>query len=123
MPIQAEFIDDDGLKCNDVGGWAEEKYHLIASYFRQFSTGTKNKWPHRAFIDLYAGAGYSRLRTTGKILKKLAGRTLDGRTYNEFPPRREKSILPEKQRIAYVRQYSPINRVDVPLANLALVYS
>jgi protein gp37 len=56
----------------------------------------------------------------GGTRKKLAGRALDGRTYNEFPPRKEKSILPEKQRIAYVRQYSPINRIDVPLANLAL---
>jgi three-Cys-motif partner protein len=69
MPITSEFIDDDGLKCNDVGGWTEEKYRLIASYFKQFSTGTKKAWPHRAFIDLYAGAGFSRLRTNGKILK------------------------------------------------------
>jgi three-Cys-motif partner protein len=69
MPIETEFIEDDGLKCNDVGGWTEEKYRLIASYFRQFSTGTKKAWPHRTFIDLYAGAGCSRLRTTGKILK------------------------------------------------------
>jgi protein gp37 len=59
----------------------------------------------------------------GGTRKKLAGRTLDGRTYNEFPPRREKSILPEKQRIAYVRKYSPISCVDVPLANLSLAYS
>jgi protein gp37 len=59
----------------------------------------------------------------GGTRKKLAGRTLDGRTYNEFPPRREKSILPEKQRAAYVRQYSQINRVDVPLANLTLAYT
>lgn len=68
MSIQSEFIEDDGLKCNDVGGWTEEKYLLIASYFKQFSTGTKKAWPHRSFIDLYAGAGYSRLRTNGKIL-------------------------------------------------------
>jgi hypothetical protein len=54
MPIEAEFIDDDGLKCNDVGGWTEEKYRLIASYFKQFATGTKNAWPNRAFLDLYA---------------------------------------------------------------------
>jgi len=69
MPIETEFIEDDGLKCNDVGGWAEEKYRLIASYFKQFSTGTKKAWPHRTFIDLYAGAGHSRLRTNGRILK------------------------------------------------------
>jgi protein gp37 len=56
----------------------------------------------------------------GGTRKKLAGRMLDGQTYDEFPPRREKSILPEKQRVAYVRQYSPADRVDVPLASLAL---
>ncbi len=60
---------DDGLVCNDVGGWTIEKYQLISSYFRQFSTGTKKSWPHRTFIDLYAGAGYSRLRGNGRILK------------------------------------------------------
>lgn len=69
MPIQTEFLDDDGLKCNDVGGWAEEKYRLISSYFKQFTTGTKKAWPHRAYVDLYSGAGYSRLRTNGKIIK------------------------------------------------------
>jgi three-Cys-motif partner protein len=69
MSIQTEFIADDGLKCNDVGGWAEEKYRLISSYFKQFSTGTKKAWPHRAYIDLYSGAGHSRLRTNCKIVK------------------------------------------------------
>ncbi len=69
MTIQSEYVDDDDLKCNDVGGWSEEKYRLISSYFSQFSTGTKKKWPHRTFIDLYAGAGHSKLRTNGKILK------------------------------------------------------
>ena len=49
MPIEAEFIDDDGLKCNDVGGWTEEKYRLIASYFKQFTTGTKKRMAQSRF--------------------------------------------------------------------------
>ena len=69
MPIAPLHLDDDGLVCNDVGGWAEEKYRLVSSYCTQFSTGMKKAWRHRAFIDLYAGAGYSKLRTNGKIVK------------------------------------------------------
>lgn len=71
MSIQAEYIEDDGLKCNDVRGWSEEKYRLIASHLKQFCTGTKKAWPHRAYIDLYAGAGYSRVKSSGKSSKVL----------------------------------------------------
>jgi len=55
----------------------------------------------------------------GGARKKVAGRILDGKTYDQFPSRREKSILPEKQRMAHIRQYSLESAVDVPLANLA----
>lgn len=55
----------------------------------------------------------------GGTRKKIAGRLLDGHTYDQFPPRMEGSILPEGQRIAYVRQYSETNRIDVPLTNFA----
>jgi len=64
------YVPDDGLPMNEkgVGSWSVEKYRLLASYINQFSTGTKKAWGHRTFIDLYAGAGYSRLRN-GSILK------------------------------------------------------
>lgn len=69
MAVLTEFAEDDGMKCNEVGGWTEEKYRLIASYFKQFSTGTKKAWSHRVFLDLYAGAGYSKLRPSGQVVK------------------------------------------------------
>lgn len=62
-------VDDDGLISPDVGGWAETKYRLLALYDELFSTGMKNKWEQRVYIDLYAGAGYSRVQGTPRLLK------------------------------------------------------
>ncbi len=62
-------VDDDGLMTPEVGGWAETKYRLLALYDELFSTGMKNKWDQRVYLDLYAGAGYSRIQGTSKFLK------------------------------------------------------
>jgi three-Cys-motif partner protein len=62
-------VDDDGLIAPEVGGWAETKYRLLALYDELFSTGMKNKWDQRVYIDLYAGAGYSRIQGTSRFLK------------------------------------------------------
>lgn len=64
-----DYVDDDGLVSPDVGRWAETKYRLVSLYDELFSTGMKNKWDQRVYIDLYAGAGYSRIRGTSRILK------------------------------------------------------
>jgi len=50
-------------------GGAETKYRLVSMYDQLFSTGMKNKWGKRVYIDLYAGAGYCRIRGTSTILK------------------------------------------------------
>jgi three-Cys-motif partner protein len=65
----ALHAEDDGLICPDVGGWTESKYRLLAMYDELFSTGMKHKWDQRVYIDLYSGAGYSRIRGTTTILK------------------------------------------------------
>ena len=61
--------DEDGLVCPEVGRWAETKYQLVSLYGELFSTGMKKKWDKRVYIELYAGAGYSRIRGTATILK------------------------------------------------------
>jgi three-Cys-motif partner protein len=66
---QNTYAEDDGLVCPEVGSWAEEKYRLLALYDELFSTGMKYKWDQRVYIDLYAAAGYSRIKGTKKILK------------------------------------------------------
>ena len=55
-------VDDDGLFCAPVHHWAEEKYRLLALYDELFSSGMKNKWGQRVYIDLYAGGGISHVQ-------------------------------------------------------------
>ncbi len=62
-------IDDDGLVCAEVHHWAEEKYRLLALYDDLFSSGMKNKWDQRVYIDLYAGGGISHVQGTRTFLK------------------------------------------------------
>lgn len=65
-------VPDDGLLSPEVGSWAEEKYRLIALYDELFATGMKDKWEERVYIDLYAGAGYSKIRGSNTVLKGSA---------------------------------------------------
>jgi len=71
MPPQPpiEYIEDDGLHTPPVGPWAEEKYTVVSLYDSLFSTGMKNKWGARAYIDLYAGAGHAKIEGTSRIVR------------------------------------------------------
>jgi three-Cys-motif partner protein len=71
MTAQAQQIrtEDDGLACPEVGRWAEDKYRLVQLYDELFSTGMKNKWAERVYIDLYAAAGFARVRNSNIVLK------------------------------------------------------
>jgi three-Cys-motif partner protein len=61
--------EDDGLTSPEVRRWAEEKYRLISLYDELFASGMKYKWDQRVYIDLYAGAGISRIQGTDTYLK------------------------------------------------------
>lgn len=61
-------ISEDGLDCSDVGAWTEQKHRYVAIYAMQFSSGMKNKWGTLVYLELYAGAGYSRIRDTGRLI-------------------------------------------------------
>jgi three-Cys-motif partner protein len=37
-------------------------------YSKLFSTGMKNKWARRVYVELYAGSGHSRIRETAKLI-------------------------------------------------------
>ena len=62
------YLQDDGLVTPEVGLWVEEKYQLVNLYNHLFSTGMKLKWDCRVYVDLYAGAGRSKIRGTNHIL-------------------------------------------------------
>lgn len=59
---------DDGLLTPEVGAWAEHKYSLIRLYNDLFSTGMKQKWDRRIYIDLFAGPGKARIKKTNRIV-------------------------------------------------------
>jgi three-Cys-motif partner protein len=59
-------VEDDGLLSYDIGPWAVDKYRRVGMYAEMFSTGMKNQWDTRVYLDLFAGPGRSRLRGTGR---------------------------------------------------------
>lgn len=60
---------DDGMVMNDVGPWSPEKYGLTRLYCQFFTKGMKGKkWSALVYLDLYAGAGLSRICGTNEIL-------------------------------------------------------
>jgi three-Cys-motif partner protein len=59
---------DDNKVCPEVGSWTEDKHRVVALYATMFSKGMKAKWDKRAYVELYAGAGYSRIRGTQKMI-------------------------------------------------------
>lgn len=68
-PQDKLLAEEDGLLCGDVRRWAQDKYRLVGLYDELFATGMKEKWDSRVYIDLYAGAGYGKIRGTSTILK------------------------------------------------------
>ncbi len=59
-------VEDDGLPSCEIGPWAEDKYRRLGMYAEMFSTGMKNLWDTRVYLDLFAGPGHSQLRGTGR---------------------------------------------------------
>lgn len=60
-------VEDDGLIIPEVGAWSETKYKLLGGYCEIFTTGMKNLWDSLVYIDLFAGAGYAKIKDTNKI--------------------------------------------------------
>jgi len=65
---ESSTVTNDGLPCPEVGSWAEIKYRLVSLYATLFSSGMKAKWDVRVYVELYAGAGYNRIRGTESII-------------------------------------------------------
>jgi three-Cys-motif partner protein len=69
MPAENEIsASEDGLIAPEVGRWAEDKHRLVSLYSTLFSSGMKLKWDRRIYVELYAGAGYSKIRGTSKLI-------------------------------------------------------
>jgi three-Cys-motif partner protein len=59
---------DDGLVLPHVGGWTEEKHRRVSIYSTLFSSAMKGKWDTLVYVELFAGAGYGRIRGTSKLI-------------------------------------------------------
>jgi len=59
-------VPDDGQVCPEVGAWTLEKHRHVLLYATLFSSGMKDKWDSRTYVELYAGAGHSRIRGTSQ---------------------------------------------------------
>jgi hypothetical protein len=58
MPVEGEHYwrDKDGLWVENVGPWAKEKLKILTDYV-QISSGTRKKFSHCAFVDVFSGPG------------------------------------------------------------------
>lgn len=60
--------ENDGLLVPDVGEWSSDKHYFLLRYVDAFTTAMKDKpWEGLHYIDLFAGSGIERLRTSGKL--------------------------------------------------------
>src|ERR1044071_4890492 len=68
MTLQLPELEDDGLLTPEINSWGEEKYRLVSTYASIFATSMKRKWQCRVYVDLFAGAGRSRIKRTKRIV-------------------------------------------------------
>ena len=66
MLRQSVEIGDDGLPVLVQGEWSRDKLYFVSYFMALFNGGMKNLWPTRAYVDLFAGPGVCRDRTTGE---------------------------------------------------------
>ncbi|NWF90812.1 MAG: three-Cys-motif partner protein TcmP [Ignavibacteriaceae bacterium] len=59
---------DDGLFIPEVGPWAENKYEVLHHYNHMFSTGMKNRFQNRVYIDLFSSAGIAKIRDSNRFV-------------------------------------------------------
>lgn len=65
-------IPDDGLHLPTIGRHSLEKIRRHNYYAALFTKAMRHKWPQRACIGLYSGAGLARLGDTGEIVETSA---------------------------------------------------
>lgn len=63
---------DEHGELPEVGPWAEKKYGLLRTYLTIFSTGMRNLWPTRVYVDLFAGAGRAIIEGTTRQVSTSA---------------------------------------------------
>jgi three-Cys-motif partner protein len=63
---------DDGMALPEIGAWSKRKYHYLGRYLDAFTTAMRSKWSQIHYVDLFAGAGWGRVKQTGEIVATSA---------------------------------------------------
>ncbi len=78
--VQATTLASDGLPALRQGSWSRDKLYFVSYFAELFSTGMKNYWPTRAYVDLFAGPGLNLDKTTGEEFDGSPMLALGGKT-------------------------------------------
>jgi three-Cys-motif partner protein len=69
MRNETLYGTEDGLLMNEeVGAWSPDKYKLLQLYAYLFTNGMRGKWSSLTYVDMYSGAGLSRVKGTNQVL-------------------------------------------------------
>lgn len=71
------YPGDDGFDTRGVGRWVDRKVVVVDTLASMFATGMKNRWPRRAYVELFAGPGRSWDRDKKRFVAGSAIRALD----------------------------------------------
>lgn len=66
--MEIPTLEDDGLLTPEIGPWGIEKYRHVALYSSVFIQSMRKYWECLVYIDLFSGAGRSKIRGTDKII-------------------------------------------------------
>jgi three-Cys-motif partner protein len=58
----------DGYTYSETGEWSRQKHLPLWNYLRIMSTGMKDSFASRVYIDLYSGAGKAKVKGTSELL-------------------------------------------------------
>jgi three-Cys-motif partner protein len=69
MPVKGEHYwqDENDLWVENVGPWAKEKLKILTDYV-QIASGTRKKYTHCAFVDVFSGPGKSKIRGKSELI-------------------------------------------------------
>jgi three-Cys-motif partner protein len=103
-------VDDDELYIPTVRAWSLEKYKLTGSYCDIFTGGMKYKWDQLVYIDLFAGAGYARIKEMGRVYKNCVLIALSVPTsFTKYILCEEDPVRFEALKLRVERDYSHLN--------------
>lgn len=109
-----QTVEPDGLITPEIGNWSEKKYNLLGRYCGIFTKAMKDKW-NLVYIDLFAGAGYAKIRETGATVKNCAlvamttEKAFDFHLFNELDKEKYEALVARSAKHCDGRRHKVLN--------------